>query len=98
MQGLTILSGLFILILAAADPSTAAIDLRVVATGSPDVSGVAAFEAVPEWEAPRRGTLQEVRDYQRREFQSPEVQEFAGGILDLIAVALLVVLIILVLD
>ena len=48
--------------------------------------------------APRPGTDEEAREYERRESESPEVQEFVGGyhwVIGLLVIAALVLLIIL---
>ncbi len=48
--------------------------------------------------APLPGTLEEVRNYEQRQQQSPEVQGFAGGSLGVIAVVLLVIIIFILVD
>lgn len=100
MRRLTILSCLLMLTMALAGPSTALVHPPApTAAWSQDAASVGAADTPHQDEqAPRRGTSQEMRDYEQRESRSPEVQEFAGGILDFIAVVLLVVLIILIVD
>lgn len=63
-----------------------------VQTGSP----TATAEQQPG--APLPGTLDEVRNYEQRQQQSPEVQDFAGGSIGVVAVILLLVIIFLIAD
>jgi len=74
-----------------------AVDVRAEAPR--EEKPVLAVPAPAERPAPLPGTAEEARDYERREAESPEVQEFVGGgwdfVIGLLVIAALVLVIIL---
>lgn len=98
MKTLMMLACLLMTTLVLAAPALATVGPDPAATQQQ--STVSGGEATPQEQpdTPQRGTAQEVRDYEQRQAESPEVQEFAGGFHGAVVVLLLVILIVLIVD
>jgi len=105
MKTLTTLAGLlittlFLTAILAAPAMTAmpVVDPDPAASTSLQQNPVVGRDAAHAPAAPQPGTPQESRDYERRQAESPEVQDFTGGWHGVIAVILLIILIVLIVD